>query len=73
MKNVVLGLHGKIRVLEGQGEGGGRVTKKQYMGGLPKKRVLLLLYALSPDVIQTIVPESPIHSDMTLSIPADSL
>ena len=73
MKNVdVLGLHGKIRVLEGQGGGGG-VTKKQYMGGLPKKRGLLLLYALSPDVIQTIVPESPIHSDMTLSIPADSL
>ena len=73
MKNVdVLGLHGKIRVLEGQG-GGGRVTKKQYMGGLPKKRGLLILYALSPDVIQTIVPESPIHSDMTLSIPADSL
>lgn len=52
----------------------GRVhIKKQYMGGLPKKRGLLLLYALSPDVIQTIVPESPIHSDMTLSIPADSL
>ena len=63
MKNVdVLGLHGKIRVLEGQGGGGG-----------PKTRGLLLLYALSPDVIQTIVPESPIHSDMTLSIPADSL
>ena len=33
MKNVdVLGLHGKIRVLEGQG--GGRVTKKTIYGGI---------------------------------------
>ena len=44
MKNVnVLGLHGKIRVLEGHGGRGGegvRVTKNEYMGGLPKKRGL---------------------------------
>ena len=37
MKNVdVLGLHGKIRVLEGQG-GGGRVTKTIYGGDCLKR------------------------------------
>ena len=33
MKNVdVLGLHGKIRVLEGQGGGGGGLQKKKIWG-----------------------------------------
>ena len=35
MKNVdVLGLHGKIRVLEGQGGGGGGGYKKKKYGGI---------------------------------------
>ena len=38
MKNVdVLGLHGKIRVLEGQGGGGGEGYKKKIYGGIAKK------------------------------------